>query len=94
MKTVENLTIYDNGIDGMSWEWHFIKNGISKSLYEGVSGDDMLDYCMSELVSESFFNNLSENEKGVFVSEYYRIKEKVKHHDYYDALDNTYKDYV
>ena len=103
-KTVGNLTIYDNGLNGLSYRlkrireygWH-LENGEKKpliedrSVYNNISNDDMLDYTMEE--NFPYYDELTEEEEGFFVSEYNRIKQVARHSDYYDAYDNTWKNY-
>lgn len=103
-KTVGNLTIYDNGKNGLSYRvkrirefgW-YLEDGERKpfkednSVYNGISNDDMLDYTMKE--NFPYYDELTEEEKQFFVSEYNRIKALARHSDYYDPYDNTWKNW-
>lgn len=91
-KTFGNLTIFDNGTDGLSYKIKYIQWLEEKSEYGGISGDDMLDYTMEENLP-SRYDRLNDEEKQFFISEYNRIRAKAKHKDYYDAYDNTWKNY-
>jgi len=91
---VGNLIVYDNGAGGLSWEWfYFDFLNRSHSTYNGISGDDMLEYSFIELKPHEFDTGFTEEEKAFFVSEYYRIKENARHSDYYDANDNCWKNH-
>ncbi len=103
-KTVGNLTIYDNGLNGLSYRlkrirefgW-YMENGEKKpfiedrSVYNNISNDDMLDYTLEE--NFPYYSDLTEKEKEFFITEYNRIKRVARHSDYYDAYDNTWKNY-
>ena len=96
-KTFGNLTIYDNGTDGLSYKivynkWASDTWTEQETCYGGISGDDMLDYTMEENLP-SKYNRLTNEEKLFFDSEYKRIRANAKHKDYYDAYDNTWKNY-
>ena len=103
-KKVGNLTIYDNGLNGLSYRlkrirefgW-YLEDGKRKSftednsVYNGISNYDLLDYTMEE--NFPYYNELTEEEKGFFISEYNRIKRVAQHSDYYNPDDNTWKNY-
>jgi hypothetical protein len=96
-KTFGNLTIFDNGTDGLSYQIRYEKWASDtwveyENCYGGISGDDMLDYTMEENLP-SRYDRLNDEEKQFFISEYNRIRAKAKHKDYYDAYDNTWKNY-
>lgn len=92
-RCVGNLTIYDNGCNGMSWERkYFDFLGQESCEYHGISGDEMLDYSFNELVPTCFFE-LTAEEQCFFKEEFFRIKTNAKRRDYYDAFDNTWKNY-
>ena len=94
-KKVGNLTIYDNGINGMSWERRYLDDVLRRECtdYNKISGDDMLDYTIEELLPYNFDKIFTKEEQEFFISEYQRIKKNAKHKDYYDAYDNTWKNY-
>lgn len=94
-KKVGNLTIYDSGINGMSWERRYLDDVLRRECadFNKISSDDMLDYTMEELLPYNFDKIFTKEEQEFFISEYQRIKKNAKHKDYYDAYDNTWKDY-
>lgn len=94
-KKVGNLTIYDNGINGMSWERRYLDDVLRRECtdYNKISSDDMLDYTIEELLPYNFDKIFTKEEQEFFISEYQRIKKNAKHKDYYDAYDNTWKNY-
>lgn len=95
-KQVGNLTVYDNGTNGLSWEFSSVNPYTEKRVveYHGISGDDMLDYSFDECKPCKFDTLFSEEEKSFFISEYFRIKSHARHRDYYDPYDNCWKDYT
>ena len=94
-KRVGNLIIYDNGTDEMSWERRYLDDILRREHadFNGISGDDMLDYTMEELIPYDFDKIFTEEEKEFFIGEFNRIKKNAKHKAYYDAYDNTWKNY-
>ena len=94
-KTVGNLTICDNGTNGLSWERRYLDDILRREHtdYNGISGDDMLDYEMEELLPHNFDEIFTKEEQEFFISEFQRIKKNAKHKEYYDAYDNTWKNY-
>ena len=93
-RTYGNLTIYDNGIDGLSYRIEYIHPLYKepRSEYGGITSDDMLDYTFEENIP-SEYEYLTEEEKEFFEKEYFRIKRNAKHKEYYDPYDNTWKNY-
>lgn len=93
MKRVGDLVVYDNGINGMSYKWHYFDEFQKEHIeYVGISGDDMLDYPLSELLPNNF-RAFRKEEQDFFLAEFSRIKKQVRHKDYYDPCDNTWKNY-
>ena len=89
-----NLTIYDNKENGLSWEFKYKDwDGKLKTIFEGISAEDMLDYEMPELIPYNFDKMFTEKEKELFVNEFNRIKQNAFRHDYYDSYDNSWKNY-
>lgn len=88
-KQVGNLIIFDNG-NGMSWKWQYmdIYRRQITSDYSGVSGSSMLEYTFEE-EKPPYFDKFSEEEKQLFTSEYYRIRENVRCGTYYKKSDDT-----
>lgn len=95
IKRCGSLTIYDNGTDGLSWERHYFDKRLGRETkdYNGISGDDMLDYTFEELVPYNFDSIFTKEEQEFFISEFYHIKANARHKDYYDAYDNSWKNY-
>lgn len=54
----------------------------------------MLEYEISENIPDDFVDLvLTQEEREWFLKRYYQIRSKAKHRDYYDASDNTWKNY-
>ena len=94
-KQVGNLIIYDNGSNGLSWERRYLDEVFRRECteYNGISGDDMLDYTIEELLPCNFYEIFTKEEQEFFINEFNRIKRNAKHKIYYDAYDNTWKNY-
>lgn len=86
-KRVGNLIIYDNGTDGMSWERRYLDVILRREHadFNGISGNDMLDYTFEELIPYDFDKIFTEEEKKFFISEFYRIKGNAKYKDQDDT---------
>jgi len=88
--TVGRLTVFDNGSNGLSLEWNDTNTG--RHEYAGITSEDMLDYSLSEVMPFPL-EIFSEEESAFFLEEYARIKKNAQCRDYYDANDNTWKNY-
>lgn len=81
------VALFDRDWDGLSVKH---KNGC----YYSVTGDDMLEYEISENIPDDFVDLvLTQEEREWFLRRYYQIRSRAKHRDYYDASDNTWKNY-
>ena len=75
VKTVGKLSIYDNGNNGLSWEFKYKDDFGGEHIdFNGISGNDMLEYTFEELIPYNFDKKFSDAEKELFISEFNRIK--------------------
>ncbi len=78
-KTVGNLTIYDNGYNGLSWERCYRDEfGKPHKEYEGISAADMLEYLYEENLPNNFREVFTTEEQDLFIKEYYRIMSRLR----------------
>lgn len=103
---LENLIIIDRGTMGLSFHKFSKCSECGKLIgdkwihiiewehdYVGISGDDILDYDANDLTEACTDRGWTEAEKKFLHDAIIRQSYKAKHRDYYDADDNTWKDY-
>lgn len=102
----ENLIIKERGSDGLGVHKFHISSEWGKLIgdqwihiiewnedYYSITGDELLDYGCEESFENYTNNGWSESEKEMFRNELEKQARKARHRNYYDADDNTWKNY-